>query len=210
MAPFAWQSNKALFFSFTQNSVSAFQLGTSRQKTNLGNRRLCHPQLFSATWFNSLSLKTDFICYPIWEAFLFPLKQKQKLLFISIIKESLLNHKFLQEVHKRKDSLPRAVFEPQRYRLWVWVCLAFIFPQIMKTVNIVDNLSVSCERASSKYNFLCDSLYSLISSASQNKTDSFGGLWYILQNFKNTGSYKANNISAQWRQITKEAVNKFI
>ena len=38
MAPFAWQSNKAIFFCFTQNSVSEIQFDPSVQSLVLGNK----------------------------------------------------------------------------------------------------------------------------------------------------------------------------
>ena len=38
MAPFAGQSNTAILFSTTQDSVSAFQFGTCRRRPNFGNK----------------------------------------------------------------------------------------------------------------------------------------------------------------------------
>ena len=40
---FAWQSKKAIFFSFTQNSVSTFQFGTGRQRLNSSNTTTANP-----------------------------------------------------------------------------------------------------------------------------------------------------------------------
>ena len=36
LAPFAWQSNKAILFNFTQNSVSAFLFSTGEQRLSFG------------------------------------------------------------------------------------------------------------------------------------------------------------------------------
>ena len=40
VASFAWQSNKAIFLSFSQNSVAIFLFGTGGQKLGFGNTRI--------------------------------------------------------------------------------------------------------------------------------------------------------------------------
>ena len=39
MSPFAWQSNKAILFYFTQNSVSEIQFGTSVQRLSFRHQQ---------------------------------------------------------------------------------------------------------------------------------------------------------------------------
>lgn len=80
----------------------------------------------------------------------------------------------------RKGPPPEIVFVLQRYRLWGVSLFSLYFSSNNEDCQLYSishsNLSVSRlsqkERASCKYDFLCDSLYSLTSSNSQNKISS--------------------------------------
>lgn len=85
---------------------------------------------------------------------------------------------FLQEVHIRKEPLHGTVFVLQLYRLW-GNSLFRVYSsnnEDCQLYSTLHDLSVSRQlqkqRASHKYDLLCDSVYSLSSSASRNKTRS--------------------------------------
>lgn len=148
-----------------------------------------HLQLLSITLFNSLNVKIDFVCYPIWEAFLFPFF----ILFISIVKTLSWTRCFRKRVIWEKDHhLGLTLCSKQS--TGAWVCLASIFPQVMNTVScavlsIATHLCPGCpgerEKASCQCDLLCDSSCSHIASPPLPLRTKSGQRWSAA----NTGSH---------------------